>query len=106
MVEAINTFNPDVLFVGMAAPKQEKWAYAHKERLNTNFICCIGAVFDFYARTVERPSSFLISLGLEWFGRLVSEPKRLWKRYLYYGPIFLWLMVKEKASDFEHQLRA
>jgi N-acetylglucosaminyldiphosphoundecaprenol N-acetyl-beta-D-mannosaminyltransferase len=96
MVEAVNTFNPDVLFVGMAAPKQEKWAFAHKERLNTRVIGCIGAVFDFYAGTVERPSSLMISLGLEWFGRLVSEPKRLWKRYLYYGPIFLWLLVKEK----------
>jgi len=98
MVEAVNSFDPDILFIGMTAPKQEKWAHAHKERLNVKAICCIGAVFDFYAGTVERPSSFMISIGLEWFGRLVREPKRLWRRYLYYGPVFLWLLFKEKKS--------
>ncbi len=99
MVDAVNSFNPDVLFIGMTAPKQEKWAHAHKERLNARAICCIGAVFDFYAGTVERPHPFMISIGLEWFGRLLSEPKRLWRRYLYYGPIFLWLLFKEKKSS-------
>jgi N-acetylglucosaminyldiphosphoundecaprenol N-acetyl-beta-D-mannosaminyltransferase len=98
MVDAVNAFHPDILFIGMTAPKQEKWAYAHKDRLNARVICCIGAVFDFYAGTVERPSSFMISIGLEWFGRLVREPRRLWRRYLYYGPIFLWLLFKEKSS--------
>lgn len=98
MVDAVNAFEPDILFIGMTAPKQEKWAYAHKKRLDVKAICCIGAVFDFYAGTVERPSPFMISIGLEWFGRLVSEPKRLWRRYLYYGPIFLWLLFKEKSS--------
>jgi N-acetylglucosaminyldiphosphoundecaprenol N-acetyl-beta-D-mannosaminyltransferase len=98
MVEAVNAFNPDVLFIGMTAPKQEKWAHAHKAQLNVRAICCIGAVFDFYAGIMERPSSFMISIGLEWFGRLVSEPKRLWRRYLYYGPIFVWLLFKAKKS--------
>ncbi len=98
MVDAVNAFNPDILFIGMTAPKQEKWAYAHKAQLNARAICCIGAVFDFYAGTVERPSPFMISIGLEWFGRLVSEPKRLWRRYLYYGPVFLWLLFKEKSA--------
>ena len=98
MVAAVNAFNPDVLFIGMTAPKQEKWAYTHKERLNAGAICCIGAVFDFYAGNVKRPSPFMISLGLEWLGRLLGEPKRLWRRYLYYGPVFLWLLFKEKVS--------
>ncbi len=98
MVAVVNAYHPDVLFIGMTAPKQEKWAYAHKERLNAGAICCIGAVFDFYAGNVKRPSPFLISLGLEWLGRLLGEPKRLWRRYLYYGPVFLWLLIKEKAA--------
>jgi N-acetylglucosaminyldiphosphoundecaprenol N-acetyl-beta-D-mannosaminyltransferase len=86
MLEAINSFQPDVLFVGMTAPKQEKWAYVHKDYLDTKIICCIGAVFDFYAGTVERPSQIWINLRLEWFVRLLREPQRMWKRYLYYGP--------------------
>jgi N-acetylglucosaminyldiphosphoundecaprenol N-acetyl-beta-D-mannosaminyltransferase len=89
MVETVNAFQPDVLFVGMTAPKQEKWAYEHKEQLDTKIICTIGAVFDFYAGTVKRPSQFWINLKLEWFIRLVKEPKRMWKRYLYYGPVFI-----------------
>ena len=96
MLEAVNAFQPDVLFVGMTAPKQEKWAYTHKAQLETKIICSIGAVFDFYAGTVERPSQFWIDLRLEWFIRLLKEPKRMWKRYLYYGPVFVGLILKEK----------
>ncbi|WP_158828569.1 WecB/TagA/CpsF family glycosyltransferase [Mucilaginibacter lacusdianchii] len=98
MVEAVNAFKPDVVFVGMTAPKQEKWAYEHKTKLDTKIICTIGAVFDFYAGTVQRPGDVYVNLGLEWFGRLVKEPKRLWKRYLYFGPVFVGLMLKEKVK--------
>lgn len=94
-VRAVNAFQPDVLFVGMTAPKQEKWAYAHKAHLDAKIICCIGAVFDFYAGTVERPSPFWIKLRLEWFIRLVKEPKRMWKRYLFYGPMFVAVIVRK-----------
>lgn len=96
MVEAVNNFKPDVLFIGMTAPKQEKWAVEHLQQLNASIICTIGAVFDFYAGTVKRPGKFWIRLGLEWLGRLLHEPKRLWKRYLYYGPVFLFLLIKYK----------
>lgn len=98
MLETVNSFKPDVLFVGMTAPKQEKWANSHKEQLDTKIICTIGAVFDFYAGTVERPSPFWINLKLEWFIRLVKEPKRMWKRYLYYGPIFIGFILKERLK--------
>lgn len=96
MLEAVNAFQPDVLFVGMTAPKQEKWAYINKVQLDTKIICSIGAVFDFYAGTVERPSPFWVKLRLEWFIRLLKEPQRMWKRYLYYGPVFLGLVLREK----------
>jgi N-acetylglucosaminyldiphosphoundecaprenol N-acetyl-beta-D-mannosaminyltransferase len=98
LVETVHDFQPDVLFVGMTAPKQEKWAYANKEQLDAKIICTIGAVFDFYAGTVERPSPFWINLKLEWFIRLVKEPKRMWKRYLYYGPIFIACILKERLK--------
>ncbi|WP_396168162.1 WecB/TagA/CpsF family glycosyltransferase [Flavobacterium sp.] len=99
MLEKVNDFRPDVLFVGMTAPKQEKWTFAHKDQLNAQIICSIGAVFDFYAGTVKRPSSFWINLRLEWFIRLIKEPKRMWKRYVYYGPVFLSLILKEKYKE-------
>jgi N-acetylglucosaminyldiphosphoundecaprenol N-acetyl-beta-D-mannosaminyltransferase len=96
MIDVINAFSPDVVFVGMTAPKQEKWAFHHKTQLKTKTICAIGAVFDFYAGTVERPSTFWINLKLEWFIRLVKEPKRMWKRYLYYGPVFIGYILQNK----------
>ncbi|TWJ00650.1 N-acetylglucosaminyldiphosphoundecaprenol N-acetyl-beta-D-mannosaminyltransferase [Mucilaginibacter frigoritolerans] len=104
MINAINLFQPDVLFVGMTAPKQEKWVHQHKGKINAQFICSIGAVFDFYAGTVKRPSKFWIDLGLEWFIRLCKEPKRMWKRYFYYGPVFAWALLKEKLRNHPHSL--
>lgn len=98
MIDTINTFAPDVVFVGMTAPKQEKWAFHHKTQLNAKTICAIGAVFDFYAGTVKRPSSFWINLRLEWFIRLIKEPKRMWRRYLYYGPVFIGYILRQKKS--------
>lgn len=101
MIQAVNAFSPDVLFIGMTAPKQEKWAFTHKDRLNTGIICSIGAVFDFYGGTMLRPSEGWINMKLEWLGRLVNEPTRLWKRYLFYGPVFLAsiLAIKLRKSD-------
>ncbi|NGY37407.1 WecB/TagA/CpsF family glycosyltransferase [Flavobacterium sp. XN-5] len=99
MLEAVNAFQPDVLFVGMTAPKQEKWSYQHKDQLDAKIICSVGAVFDFYAGTVDRPSPFWIQLRLEWFIRLIKEPRRMWKRYLYYGPVFITLILKAKITQ-------
>lgn len=96
MIESINEFQPDVLFVGMTAPKQEKWAYQHLEHLNAGHICCIGAVFDFYAGNINRAPEWMISLGLEWYYRLVREPGRMWKRYLVGNSKFIWLVLKAR----------
>lgn len=89
MVDAVNKFKPDVLFVGMTAPKQEKWVQFNKNNLNARVICSIGAVFDFYAGTIKRPHPFLIKLKLEWLGRLLKEPKRMWQRNFISTPLFL-----------------
>lgn len=96
IVDAINAFAPDVLFVGMTAPKQEKWLHQHKQNLDFKIACSIGAVFDFYAGTVQRPSQFWIDLHLEWFPRLLKEPKRLWKRNFVSTPLFLMDMFLYK----------
>jgi N-acetylglucosaminyldiphosphoundecaprenol N-acetyl-beta-D-mannosaminyltransferase len=98
MLKAINEVHPDVLFIGLTAPKQEKWAYQHFNELNVGHICCIGAVFDFYAGTINRSPKWLINLGLEWFYRLIKEPRRLWRRYLKGNSEFIWLVLKEKFN--------
>jgi N-acetylglucosaminyldiphosphoundecaprenol N-acetyl-beta-D-mannosaminyltransferase len=89
MVNAVNQFSPDVLFIGMTAPKQEKWAFTHFNVLNAKHVCSIGAVFDFYAGTVTRAPKWMIALGLEWLGRLLKEPKRMWHRYLVSSPVII-----------------
>lgn len=98
MVNRINSFNPDYLFVGMTAPKQEKWVYKNRKLLKTKVICSIGAVFDFYAGTIKRPSKVWINFGMEWFARFLNEPNRMWKRYFYYGPIFIQKVLMKKLK--------
>ena len=96
IIEKVNAFKPDVLFVGMTAPKQEKWLHAFKERLDFKIAASIGAVFDFYAGTIARPSQFWIDLHLEWLPRLLKEPRRLWRRNFVSTPLFLWDMLLYK----------
>lgn len=100
IINAINTANPDLLWIGMTAPKQEKWAYSHWHELNIHCHCgTIGAVFDFYAGTVKRAPLWMQKIGMEWFFRLISNPKRLWKRYLIGNIRFIVLILKEKCHD-------
>lgn len=98
IIQRVNDFQPDVLFVGMTAPKQEKWSYRHFKELDAKVVCSIGAVFDFYAGTVERPGRTWQKLGLEWMGRLIKEPKRMYKRYINYGFVFMGYLIKEKFT--------
>lgn len=95
-IKTINDFNPEVLFVGMTAPRQEKWVHKNREHLNAKIICPVGAVFDFYAGTVKRPGKFWLNTGLEWLPRLLGEPGRLWKRTLISTPLFIWFVIIEK----------
>ena len=98
MITAINRFKPSILFVGMTAPKQEKWVYANKKQIDAKVIASIGAVFDFYAGTVKRPGKFWIQLGLEWLPRLLREPRRLWRRNFVSTPLFLFYVLQEKLK--------
>ncbi len=96
IISLINNHHPDVLFIGMTAPKQEKWAFQHLKGLEVGHICCIGAVFDFYAGTINRAPKWMIKIGLEWFYRLIKEPSRLWRRYLNGNSKFIFSILKEK----------
>jgi N-acetylglucosaminyldiphosphoundecaprenol N-acetyl-beta-D-mannosaminyltransferase len=98
MIDLINKAKPDVLWVGMTAPKQEKWIFKNRDTLSVPFLAPIGAVFDFYAGTIKRPSAVWQKLGLEWLGRFLQEPRRLWRRNFISSPIFLYWVLKEKLK--------
>lgn len=99
MVDAVNAADPDLLWVGMTAPKQEKWLDEHWAELDIRCHAgAIGAVFDFFAGTVERAPQKWIDLGLEWLYRLLKEPRRTWRRYLVNNPRFLWLVLQERLA--------
>ena len=96
IVEAINKANPDLLWIGMTAPKQEKWTYTHWSELQIHCHCgTIGAVFDFYAGTVKRAPIWWQQHSLEWGYRLLREPRRMWRRYMIGNVLFMWNLCKE-----------
>ena len=99
MIDAVNAADPDLLWIGMTAPKQEKWAYAHWDQLDIHCHCgTIGAVFDFYAGTVRRAPLWMQKAGLEWLYRLASEPRRLWRRYTAGNISFVLNCMREAAT--------
>lgn len=99
IIKAINDADPDLLWIGMTAPKQEKWTYRHWKDLNIHcHVGTIGAVFDFYAGTAKRAPLWWQKHSLEWLYRLVKEPRRMWRRYVIGNPLFLWNVFKEQIK--------
>ena len=99
MIQAINDADPDLLWIGMTAPKQEKWTYRHWNELNIHCHCgTIGAVFDFYAGTARRAPIWWQEHSLEWLYRLLMEPRRMWRRYLIGNAKFLYYILLEKYN--------
>lgn len=95
-IEAVNLFKPDILFVGLTAPKQEILIHQFKTHVEVSMISGIGAVFDFYAGTIKRPNPIWSRLHLEWLVRFLGEPRRLWKRSLISVPTFILQIVCQK----------
>ncbi len=96
MLADIRRFAPDVLWVGMTAPKQEKWVAANLADISASVVGSIGAVFDYYAGVTQRAPRWICELGLEWLYRLPREPKRLWRRTFVSAPKFLWFVCLER----------
>ena len=95
MVERINAARADFVWVGLGAPKQEKWMYEHKGRIN-GLMIGVGAGFDYFAGNIKRAPMWMQKCSLEWLYRLMQDPKRLFKRYLVTNTKFLWLTAKGK----------
>lgn len=96
IIKAIDDADPDLLWIGMTAPKQEKWTYSHWNELNIHcHVGTVGAVFDFFAGTYQRAPQWWQDHSLEWLYRLIKEPKRMWRRYVLGNPLFLYNIAKE-----------
>lgn len=96
IIKNINEANPDILAVGVGAPKQEKFIYRYKEKLNVPISLAIGATIDFEAGNIRRAPLWMQKHGLEWFYRLCKEPKRMFKRYLIDDLRILKILIKYK----------
>jgi N-acetylglucosaminyldiphosphoundecaprenol N-acetyl-beta-D-mannosaminyltransferase len=82
MAAVINAAVPDVLWIGLGAPKQENWIFANRDRLRVPLCCPVGALFDYYAGNAKMPPAWMQRYGLHWLYRLARDPRRLWRRNL------------------------
>ena len=98
VVDEINASQADVLWVGLGCPKQERWMFEHAARLQVPVLLGVGQAFDILGGVKKRAPRWMCTIGLEWFYRLLSEPRRLWKRYLLYNPWFVWLYFREQVD--------
>ena len=99
IVDMINNSEATVLVIGLGAPKQEKWLYKYKNYLKSiKIFMALGATIDFEAGNVKRAPKWMSEIGLEWLFRLLSEPQRLWKRYLLDDIPFFFLILKQKLN--------
>jgi len=88
--ERIIRLKPNIIWVGLSTPKQELFMYEYLPILETNLMVGVGAAFDFHTGQIKSAPSWMQKLALEWFYRLLQEPRRLWKRYLINNPLFIW----------------
>ncbi len=106
IIELTKNTPANVLAVGVGAPKQEKWIFKYKEQLcNIDIFMAIGATIDFEAGVLQRAPVFFQKIGLEWFFRLLKEPKRLFKRYLIEDPKFFLLLLKQKLGVYKNPFK-
>jgi N-acetylglucosaminyldiphosphoundecaprenol N-acetyl-beta-D-mannosaminyltransferase len=99
VIERINTAAPDIVWVGIGTPKQERWMSAHRRALRAPVLIGVGAAFDFHAGLKRQAPRWMQKSGLEWLFRLASEPGRLWRRYLVNNPWFLWLILLQLLGE-------
>jgi N-acetylglucosaminyldiphosphoundecaprenol N-acetyl-beta-D-mannosaminyltransferase len=95
IIAVINAAAPDVLWVGLSTPKQEKWMYAHRNELCVPVVIGVGAAFDINSGMKAQAPSWMREHGMEWFFRLIQEPRRLWRRYIVYGSQFVFYVGLE-----------
>ena len=93
LIQRINGAQPDIVWVGLSTPKQEYWMHEHLGRVSAPVMIGVGAAFDFHAGVKRQAPRWMQRSGLEWSFRLLSEPRRLWRRYLINNPLFIWMVL-------------
>lgn len=91
----INAAKPDLVWVGLSTPKQERWMARIRPALNAPVLIGVGAAFDIHAGRAASAPGFMQRAGLEWLYRLLKEPRRLWRRYLHNNPVFVWRVIRQ-----------
>jgi N-acetylglucosaminyldiphosphoundecaprenol N-acetyl-beta-D-mannosaminyltransferase len=99
VVDDIHRSGADVVWVGTGQPKQEQWMYAFRDRLDAPILAGVGAAFDFHAGLVPQAPAWMQASGLEWVYRLAQEPRRLWRRYARYNPLFVAAFARQWAAQ-------
>jgi N-acetylglucosaminyldiphosphoundecaprenol N-acetyl-beta-D-mannosaminyltransferase len=99
IIEEINKTQAQIVMVGMGVPYQEKWIEEHYEQMNASVIWGVGALFDFLSGRLARGPQWLLDSGFEWLCRLVTEPRRLWQRYLLGNLLFMWYVVRWRVES-------
>ena len=97
-MRAINAAAPDILWVGLGTPKQDRWIFEHRDRLDVPVAIGVGAAFGFFNGQVRRAPRWIGRVGLEWAYRLVKEPKKCWRRCFIQGPQFVAHVAMELAG--------
>ena len=95
VIQQINQFKPDVLYVGFGMPLQERWILDNKDKIDAHVFLPLGACLDFYTGSIHRGPQWLTDRGFEWLTRLLTEPGRLWSRYLVGNTIFFYRVFRE-----------
>ena len=98
IVQMINKARPDVLWIALGLPKQERWIFEHRDRLDVPVVVGVGAVFKFLSNQVKPSPAWLGDHGFEWMWRLIQEPRRLWRRVFIYIPHFIALVILEMSG--------
>jgi N-acetylglucosaminyldiphosphoundecaprenol N-acetyl-beta-D-mannosaminyltransferase len=99
VIETINQFQPDVLYIGFGMPLQERWIIDNFDKIATRVFLPLGACLDFYTDSVYRGPRWLTDNGFEWLTRLITQPARLWERYVIGNPLFLYRVFKQRIAQ-------
>ncbi|NJK80387.1 MAG: WecB/TagA/CpsF family glycosyltransferase [Chloroflexaceae bacterium] len=105
LMQKINATNPDIVWVGLSTPKQERWMAAHVGQVRAPVLIGVGAAFDFHAGLKAQAPRWIQRSGLEWLFRLSQEPRRLWRRYLINNPLFVLLVVQQALGWRRHEMQ-
>lgn len=95
IISRVRDAGTDIMWIGLGCPKQEIWMHKHSKRLKGITLVGVGAAFDFHTGRISRAPAWMRNSGLEWMHRLASEPRRLWRRYCYHAPRFVFLSLFE-----------